>query len=541
MHILYSALRFCTLLWVMASLSNCQLHAQANDSFPNILLIIADDMGVDVTPGYFQNNLMPTTPTLDSLRSVGLTFTQAWATPQCTPTRASLMSGKFGVKTGVMRAPGNLDLVHTSVFNNIENSTQNRYTDAVIGKWHISSGPVDFLHPQQHGLDYYMGFINASPTAYDRWDRIENGVERIDSTYITSTLTTASIDWIGNQTQPWFLWLAHAAPHSPLHVPPADLFTISPTGSNYRQYLAMIESIDHETNRLLQALPDSVRDNTLVIFIGDNGTPGNLIQQYPAGQAKGTVYEGGIRVPMIVAGKGVTRKGERESALVHTLDIHATILEMTGQTLPGGLFNSLSFAHLLDNSPGPKRLYNYSDYQDDTLQMWAIREARYKLIEDANGLQQMFDLSVDSLEFNDLLLGTLTTNQLAIKTDLEAEALQIRTAWSCRDFIQNGDETGIDCGGSLCQPCAPNSLGELQNQFPIQLYPNPAKHALVLTAEQAYIQGIHITDLTGRIHFQQKELNSSKQQIDVSALTSQVYILKVSTTQGVFYKKFIRE
>jgi len=113
--------------------------AQTNPNQPNILLIIADDMGIDVTNGYQQNALMPTIPTLDSLRAEGLTFKNAWAAPKCTPTRAAIMSGKYGVKTGVTNTPGHLDVSHTSLFKALESSTNGAYANALLGKWHISS------------------------------------------------------------------------------------------------------------------------------------------------------------------------------------------------------------------------------------------------------------------------------------------------------------------------------------------------------------------------------------------------------------------
>ena len=89
--------------------------AQTDPSQPNILLIIADDMGTDMTPGFLEGPLMPTTPFLDTLREMGVSFVNCWAAPQCTPTRASIMSGKYGVNTGVQMPPANLDVIHNSI------------------------------------------------------------------------------------------------------------------------------------------------------------------------------------------------------------------------------------------------------------------------------------------------------------------------------------------------------------------------------------------------------------------------------------------
>ena len=115
------------------------ISAQTDPEYPNIILVIADDLGVDVSNGYHQGNLMPTTPTLDSLRSIGLTFDNVISAPKCTPTRAGIMSGKYGVKTGVIGTPGNLDLSDPSIFKRLSEQTNNKYSNAVIGKWHIST------------------------------------------------------------------------------------------------------------------------------------------------------------------------------------------------------------------------------------------------------------------------------------------------------------------------------------------------------------------------------------------------------------------
>lgn len=456
---------------------------KAQTTPPNILLIIADDVGVDVFNGYHQLSIPLTTPTLDSLRGAGITFNNAWSAPVCTSTRGTIMSGKHGVKTGVLKAPSHLDTAHISIFRELSKQTNNLYKGAVVGKWHISA-PANANHPIDHGLDYYMGVLEAQVNAYNNWDKTENGVTTTDTNYVTSVLTDKAATWINNQTQPWFMWLAHVAPHAPFHEPPAHMHTINAT-TNFRKYIAMLESLDYEINRLFNAIPDSVLANTVILFIGDNGTPGSFLQDYPAGHAKGTIYQGGIRIPMIVSGAGVTRQNERENNLVHVNDIYATVLEIAGTNLPGGIYNSLSFKHLLDGNSGAKKDYNYSEIASADVDGWTIRNEQYKLNEYADGGQEFFDLFTDSLEFNDLLLGTLTTAEQAVKTDLEIEAAQTRSAWSCRDHIQNGDETGIDCGGSFCSPCSGIGFEHQLVNRDLYIYPNPTQHLLNIQRDEA--------------------------------------------------------
>jgi arylsulfatase A-like enzyme len=269
------------------------------------------------------------------------------------------MSGMYGSNTGVKTTPGNLDTSYKSLFNALKHSSPT-YTGAVIGKWHISN-PINELHPIWHGVDHYMGILTGSVMSYDSWAKTENNVTTNSTNYITSYLTDDAISWIDNQNNPWLLWLAHVAPHTPIHIPPANMYTQPSTNSPIKKYMAMIESLDYEVGRLLNSLTTSEKANTTIIFIGDNGTPNNLLQDYPANHGKTTLYQGGIHVPMFVSGYGVTRIGETENALVNVIDIYASVLEISGANLPGGIYNSLSFKHLLTSSILPKRQFNFSE------------------------------------------------------------------------------------------------------------------------------------------------------------------------------------
>ncbi len=437
---------------------------QTDPNHPNIILILADDLGVDVFNGYQDNNLKPVTPTLDSLRNAGVAFRNVWSTPQCATTRAAIMSGKYGIKTGVTRVPGNLDPIHTSIFEAVKAETNDLYADAVIGKWHISN-PVDYTHPAQHGVDYYEGIFTAMVSnSYTDWEKVTGGIDSLqtvsnETEYVTSHLTNKASDWINAQSQPWLLWLAHAAPHAPFETPPNPAsYSQSPTNSNRQKYIAIIEAMDYEINKLLLSIPTNVRDNTTIIFVGDNGTGGQVVQNFPSDRAKTTLYQGGVHVPLFVCGKNVSRQGEWDESLVHVTDIYATILEMVGADLPGGVNNSLSFNDLLNSSSSVTRPHNYVEISGNNSSAvgWAIRDSQYKLIQFDDGTQEFYDLLIDSLELSDLT-GQLTSAQQTILTQLETEALVIRNGWSCQDYIQNGLESGIDCGTSSCGICVGSS------------------------------------------------------------------------------------
>tara|TARA_B110000211_G_C14042239_1_gene537275 strand:+ start:115 stop:1698 length:1584 start_codon:yes stop_codon:yes gene_type:complete len=517
----------------------CILNYTASYSqSPNILLIIADDLGVDALNGYNIGSLKPTTPNLDSIRNNGLTFSNAWSSSVCTPTRAGIMSGMYGSNTGVKTTPGNLDTSYISLFNALKHSSPT-YKGAVIGKWHISN-PINGLHPIWHGVDHYMGILTGSVMSYDSWDKTENNVTTNSTNYITSYLTDDAISWIDNQNNPWFLWLAHVAPHTPIHIPPANMYTQLSTNSPIKKYMAMIESLDYEIGRLLNSLTPSEKANTTIIFIGDNGTPNNLLQDYPANHGKSTLFQGGIHVPMFVSGHGVTRIGETENALVNVIDIYASVLEISGTNLPGGIYNSLSFKHLLTSSILPKRQFNFSEIDTNqafiNTQGYTIRDSTYKLIVYYTGQQEMFNIMTDPLETNDLLQGTLLPNEQNLKSELENEANQRITAWSCKDDIQNGNEQGIDCGGTYCSPCSTTSINESIISNSILVYPNPAKNILHIKWNKN-INHVRIIDKFGKVI---KAEMISKNTINIESLKQGAYLIEIVFEDKVITKKFIK-
>lgn len=497
-------------------------QAQTAPNQPNILLIIADDLGVDVSNGFQQNAMMPVTPVLDSLRSVGLSFKQVWAASKCSPTRAAIMSGQYGFFTGVLGTPGNLDTSQVSIFRELATRTNDAYTDAVIGKWHISA-PVDYMHPDQHGIDHYEGSFGASVADYYDWTKVTNGATTTETEYATAHFTNSALNWVTAQDQPWFLWLAHVAPHSPFQVPPVGTYTQAPVNSNRQKYLAMIESMDYEIGRLFRGIPDSILQNTVVIYIGDNGTPGNVIQNFASNHGKSTLYQGGVHVPMIVSGKGVTRQNQAENALIHATDIFATILEITGTNLPGGMYqNSMSFAPLLTTAGAPSRTYNYTELVSPTVTGWAIRDMQYKLIEFADGTQEMYDLWNDSLEVNNLI-DSLSATQQTVKTELEAEVVRIQT-----------QTTTID--------------ERLADAFELAIWPNPSqdRFSVSFAAAPGIPYQIEVINIRGRVIQRfPPQIAGQEDQIekvlDLSRRPAGFYFVKISSPAGSVVRRVLKK
>jgi hypothetical protein len=234
-----------------------------------------------------------------------------------------------------------------------------------------------------------------------------------------------------------------------------------------------------------------------------------------------------------VTGKGVDRQGVREDALVHLTDIYATLLEVGGADLPGGIYNSHSFAHLLNvGSTEATRDYNYTEVGSGNDPGWTIRSKQYKLINWDDGAQEFYEVAVDSFELTNLLGAPLSDEAAAAKADLEEEALAIRTGWSCRDYIQNGTETGIDCGTTECGNCTTGVFNPLP-KFLVTAYPNPGQHFFFVETDNLEILEVRVLDASGRVVEQFTAGQTEKVRINSSNWTPGVYLLETRTAEGV--------
>jgi len=367
-----------------------QVYSQARadtDRQPNILAIIGYDMGVETLPSYGVGSQTPTTATLDRLADSGVRFSTMWAQPVCSPTRATILTGRYGFRTGVggptgdgeargfipeplpvpagvvefggmaggmgmagggpggMGAGGTrwgISLDEYTLTQALETHPSTDYDKAAIGKWHLAdvrNGWQD--HPNLIGFDHFSGLIRCCAESYFSWTKLVNGEYSQQTGYAVSDKVDDAISWYDGRsedTDPWLLWLAFNTPHTPIHMPPrhllqSDYSNIDLDDMQQDQTLyfdAMIEAMDTEIGRLLDHIGPNVLENTYVLFIGDNGTGANVIREpFRPGGAKGSVYNGGVAVPFIVTGPGVP-EGRVSDALVNSTDLFATILEMAG-------------------------------------------------------------------------------------------------------------------------------------------------------------------------------------------------------------------
>jgi len=400
----------------------------------NVVVIIADDLGTDYLGFYPNSGDTANTPVLRELASNGVVFTNAWSSPVCSPARACMFTGRYAFRTGVgnvITGSGSpqLDTAEMSVARLLRDYGPVSYSTAQTGKWHlhVPNQPVKRSYPNRMGYNLYSGNFSGTLSDYYNWVRIRNGVLDTVTTYATTYTVNEAIAWLDTipAGNPFFLWMGFNAPHSPFHKPPDSLITMpglpgtpAHIAANPKLYYkASLEALDTEVGRLIDILDASgLLDSTNFIFIGDNGNDPRVAQVADPTHAKGSLYEYGVHVPFFAAGPAVVQPGRFESSLVNNVDIFSTVLEICGfnnwqGSIPSGtVVDSRSFLPLLKNDTSGRRAWVFTEQFRDTVTVSdgkAIRNLTHKLIRFDDGRQELYDLSIDFLEQNDLLLNPM--------------------------------------------------------------------------------------------------------------------------------------
>lgn len=403
---------------------------------PNILFIIADDIGVEATPGYPIGAIKPHMPNLERLAAEGITFDNAWAYPVCSPTRASIITGKTGYRTGVLNAEdaSTVPLSEITLHSFLDQHTNTAYSHAILGKWHLSRNEP--TRPTEMGVGHYAGLLGGGVSDYSSWAFTQNGETSNSTEYITTKITDLAIEWIGEQEKPWFCWVAYTAPHTPFHLPPTNMHSQGdlPTDQNsidnnaLPYFMAMTESVDFELGRILQSIPSDELENTTIIFLGDNGSHPKVIQApFDRNKSKGSLYQGGVHVPLILSGKSVQRVNARDQNLINSSDLFATIAEMAGVSLPS-YEDSYSFNALLTAEGQGQRTFNYSEilHSNPSKSGYTLRNVNYKLLVFDNGNEEFYDLVQDPYENTNLFDEALSDDQQMALLELQAKAREMR-------------------------------------------------------------------------------------------------------------------
>ncbi len=415
---------------------------------PNIVFILADDMGWSDLGCYSAD--LHETPHLDRLASEGVRFTDAYAMPVCSPTRAALMSGRHAARVhmtiwseGSLQGPKGRKLLQGDSLHSLPHTEttlakylqDSGYLTALVGKWHL--GDADH-YPETHGFDVNIGGTHWGAPQTFWWPYRGTGrfgpeyryVPHLEfgkpGEYLTDRLTDEALKVINHAgDKPFFLYLSHHAPHTPIEAKAEDVkyFESRLQPEMHHQnavYAGMIKSLDESVGRVLASLKDRGLDqNTIVVFASDNGGFIGIDKQAgqsvpatnnsPLRSGKGSCYEGGVRVPLIVRWPGVTTKDSKCDEPVVVMDLFPTLLSAAGVTLPSDVtLDGMDLLPLLKNQDAKldreALFFHYPHYYSTTTPVSAIRADDWKLLEYLEDDRvELFNLKNDLGETTNLL------------------------------------------------------------------------------------------------------------------------------------------
>ena len=403
---------------------------------PNILIVISDDQGYGDLG--FHGNPVLKTPNLDAFARQGTRFENFYVSPVCSPTRSSLLTGRWNYRTGVVDTFIGRSMMHPDEVTLAEMLRDAGYRTGLFGKWHLGDNYP--MRPQDQGFQevlMHKGGGIAQPSdppggsSYTDPVLFHNGKATRFKGYCTDVFTDAAIEFVtAKRDQPFFAYVAFNCPHSPFQVRDEDWkpykgIELGPNAfprvggpwatkklneEDVGKAYGMIANIDMNFGRLLAKVPD----DTLVIFLTDNG-PGGIRWNAGLRNRKGTVYEGGIRVPFFARWKGHIPGARKVDTAAAHVDITPTVLEACGVAAPKGVkMDGRSVLPLLRGTPvdWPERHLFFQWHRGDVPEpgrAFAVRGPRYKLVQ-AAGVQpgkytpkvELFDLANDPFEERDL-------------------------------------------------------------------------------------------------------------------------------------------
>ena len=371
----------------------------------NVLLIVLDDLGTDKLGVYGENPVVPRTPRIDKLASNGVRFTRAVVNPVCSATRAAMLTGRYGFRTGmgcVIRRHetyfqlDDAEVLFPELLHDALSGGPVRYATALFGKYHLTVTD-DYCHAVRNGFDWFQGSMLNNSNHFS-WTHVaaEAGSPPTCNTatnieWAASVNRADAVAWIADQTDPFFVQFAPNPPHKPQQVPPFDLVARTtraklhalgyeigegPKEESRYHYRFLhdvtVEAIDTEIGNLLDGIAPDVLDRTMVVLAGDNGTDTNVIRPpQNSAHAKGTLYNLATRTPLIVSGRLIGQRfGTTCDRLVGAVDMWRTLAAFCGIT-PGRIhdlypslpIDGVSFLPLLRNPLGQSaRSYAYTEW-----------------------------------------------------------------------------------------------------------------------------------------------------------------------------------
>jgi arylsulfatase A len=418
-----------------AALFLAAVAGPASAAPPNILLILADDLGFGDLGCYGAPDIR--TPVLDQLARDGCRFSQFYSNgPECSPTRTALMTGRYQHRVGGLECAIGVhnvgrydDAIRLAGQHQLglpveEGSLpqylkQAGYTCGLFGKWHLGYEP-HFL-PKQHGFDKTFGIMGGNAdyfrhTEEDGWPvLIEDDQPTEREGYLTDLFTDAALAWydtVKSGDRPFFLYLPYTCPHAPLQGPRDQEAGRAATdgadkAARRKVYIEMVEHMDQQIGRVLAALDaDRLRGDTLVIFMSDNGGTG-ISHNSPLSGTKGTTHEGGIRIPCIARWPGHVPEGRVVHNIGITMDWTKSLVRVAGATGPQDRpFDGIDLlAEIEQDQPAhPRTLFWRGRRGENTWR--GVRDGDLKAVWNDEGNEHqrwLFDLANDPSEMTDLL------------------------------------------------------------------------------------------------------------------------------------------
>lgn len=498
----------------------------------NVILIIADDLGTDYF-GFNEDHVDTVdVPNIRKLLSKGVRFKNLMSNPVCSSTRTTILTGRYSFRTGVggiVGGTGGSNQIDTSEMTipKLLKMFNPAIAKADIGKWHLNqpNPAINLQAPLILGYDHFEGpFIGQLPS-YTNWTKYTNGISSTVTNYATTENVNNAVSWLKSisPSNPFFLWLAFNAPHEPLHLPPAGLHSytsLNGTPANInaqpKEYFkAMTQAMDHEMGRLFDSLQAMNKlDSTDIIFIGDNGNTQRTAQIANLDKAKGTVYQYGVHVPMIISGPSVSNPGRSSEILVNTTDIFATILELMGHTSWSNQIplnkpvDSKSIMPIIKNQNTTIRPWSFAEIfkiTSDSSDGKAMRNMDYKLIKFDYGAEEFYNLALDPSENTNLLTTTLTSTD---NTNYYYLCNEMNTLLGNTNYCKNG--VGV------------KDISATQ----LKIYPNPfTKNIQVNGADQHDL--FQLYNSLGQLIYEGTQVTHQ----DFSHIPAGLYFLKVNQTQ----------
>ncbi len=386
-----TSVRFGILLAVVAAVRG-EEPVQTRRNRPNIVLIVADDLGYGEL-GCYGGRQVPT-PHIDSIAAAGVRWTAGYVScPVCSPSRAGLWTGRYQQRFGHELNPGpaamadpafGLDPQETTL---AEQLRQAGYTTGLVGKWHL--GYREGCRPTDRGIQSFFGFLGGAnpywPNPGEPVATILRGNQAVaEADYLTEALAREASAFIeGHRREPFFLALAFNAVHAPLQAPDPYLEKFQHISDKRRRtFCAMLAALDHAVGTVLSKLRQSdIEDDTLVMFLSDNGgpTPQTTSRNDPFRGTKGTVWEGGIRVPFVMQWNGHLPAGRVDDRPIIALDLFPTSLAAAGVELPATV--KLDGVNLLPYLDGTRETDPHTALYWRFGQQAAIRMGDWKLVQ----------------------------------------------------------------------------------------------------------------------------------------------------------------